>query len=136
MADTRDTSIEVVVLAYDQANAVDIFGPLQVFASVNEALQRERYRTHLISLTEHTEIRLATQTRIMCDGVLADLAASMLDTLLIVGGTPAPHLAQDPHMTATLQALLPAIRRVASVCSGAFITCNNSYGYVFQPKVA
>lgn len=120
--------LEITLLAYDEANAVDVFGPLQVFASANELLEAQpnhlakpRYRTRLISLQATPEVKLATQTQVLCDGVLADLAASIPDTLIIVGGTPAISLAQDSNLIQSLQKLLPSVRRVASVCSGAFI---------------
>lgn len=113
--------IEIALLAYDDANAVDVFGPLQVFASANELSAKPRYRTRLISLNPTPEVRLATQTRVLCDGVLADLAHSIPDTLIIVGGTPAPQISQDQNLIQSLQQLLPNVQRVASVCSGAFI---------------
>jgi transcriptional regulator GlxA family with amidase domain len=52
---------------------------------------------------------------------LAELAATPPDTLLIAGGTPAPLIAQQQNIIQPLQQLLPQVRRVASVCSGAFI---------------
>lgn len=119
-------TLDIALLAYDDANAVDVFGPLQVFASANELLDstpatQPRYRTRLIALNAKPEVKLATQTRVLCDGILADLAATPPDTLLIAGGTPAPLIAQDQSLIQPLKALLPHIRRVASVCSGAFI---------------
>lgn len=120
------TLIEVALLAYDDANAVDIFGPLQVFASANELLEAQpkallpRYRTCLISLNPKPEVKLATQTQVLCDATLTDLAHSNVDTLIMVGGTPAPTLSQDQNLIHSLQQLLPKTRRVASICSGAF----------------
>ena len=121
--------IEIALLAYDDANAVDVFGPLQVFASANELLAIQSlpaastvtYHTRLISLTAKPQIQLATHTQVLCDGVLADLEHSIPDTLMMVGGTPAAFHADDPHIIKALQRLLPNVRRVASVCSGAFI---------------
>lgn len=120
--------IEVALLAYDDANAVDIFGPLQVFASANELLDAQpqasskpRYHTRLVSLQNQPQIRLATQTRVLCDANLADLANTNVDTLILVGGTPASVLSKDPKLMQTLQAVLPQAQRVASVCSGAFL---------------
>lgn len=122
-----ETTLNIAVLAYDGANAVDIFGPLQVFASANELLEvaspikQPRYRTQLVALNTMTEITLATQTRVLCDATLADLATQVSDTLIVVGGTPATEIAQDQPVIQALKRLLPQVRRVASVCSGAFI---------------
>lgn len=113
--------IEIALLAYDDANAVDVFGPLQVLASANELLEpKPRYRTRLVSLQNKLQITLATQTRVLCDAQLHDLEPARIDTLILVGGTPAPLLAQDQTIIQSLQTWLPQVRRVASVCSGAF----------------
>lgn len=119
--------IEIALLTYDDANAVDVFGPLQVFASANELLEasplaiQRRYRTQLVSLNSTIAVKLATQTRVLCDCTLEDLTEMLPDTLMIVGGTPASLIAQDQRIIQRLQPLLPKVRRVVSVCSGAFI---------------
>lgn len=118
-------TLDIALLAYDDANAVDVFGPLQVFASANELLANQpatlHYRTRLVALNATPEVKLATQTRVLCDCTLAELAATPPDTLLIAGGTPAPLIAQQQNIIQPLQQVLPQVRRVASVCSGAFI---------------
>ncbi|MEZ5479796.1 MAG: DJ-1/PfpI family protein [Thiolinea sp.] len=78
------------------------------------------YRTRVIGLAGR-EIQLATSTRILCDATLAELFDEPPDTLLIAGGTPAPQLAEDHDVVATLRELLPQVSRVGSVCSGAFL---------------
>ncbi|WP_298609687.1 GlxA family transcriptional regulator [uncultured Thiothrix sp.] len=123
-----EACIEIALLAYDDANAVDVFGPLQVFASANELLdlqanhaEKPRYRTRLIALKNTPAVTLATKTRVLCDGVLADLFQALPHTLLMVGGTPAPQISQDLNLIQPLRELVPQIPRVASVCSGAFL---------------
>ncbi|WP_020559679.1 GlxA family transcriptional regulator [Thiofilum flexile] len=120
-------TLDIALLAYDQANAVDVFGPLQVFASASTILLERlklrtepAYRTRVLSI-DSTEVRLATGTRIHCDGLLTDLGTELPDTLLIVGGDPAPQLAQNIELITHLGQLLPDLPRVGSVCSGAFL---------------
>jgi transcriptional regulator GlxA family with amidase domain len=43
-----------------------------------------------------------------------------IDTLLVAGGNGARLVSQDPLLIATLQRLAPKVRRIGSVCSGAF----------------
>lgn len=113
-------SLDIALLAYDGANAVDVFAPLQAFASANELASEPVYRLQLIGCHE-LEVKLATQTRVLCDKTLNDLQQQPPHTLLIAGGNTASHYAQDATIIATLQSLLPTMPRVASICSGAFI---------------
>lgn len=118
--------ITVAVIAYDGANAVDVFGPLQVFASANYVLKKMHpdggigYQTRLISLFD-PQICLDTHTRVLADGLLDELSRSTPDTLLIAGGKPAPEVASQVDTVNVLQTAILPVRRAASVCSGAFI---------------
>lgn len=118
--------INIAVIAYDGANAVDVFGPLQVFSSANYVLNKMHpgagiaYQTQLISLFEQ-QISLDTQTRVLADGMIDELSQSAPDTLLIAGGKRAPEVASQADIINALQSPIQQTRRVASVCSGAFI---------------
>jgi len=118
--------IKIAVIAYDGANAVDIFGPLQVFASANEIYQAscpqatDIYNIKLFSLTER-QITLHTQTRVLTDGLLAELAQYQADTVMIVGGESVTSLSKQPDIIAQLLPIIHQARRVCSVCSGAFM---------------
>lgn len=118
--------IKIAVIAYDGANAIDVFGPLQAFSSANDILQtmypnsKFAYQTQLISLSQ-TQVQLDTKTRVIADALLKELTQNPPDTLIIAGGALAPQIASQRDI---INALLPHIhqsRRVASVCSGAFI---------------
>lgn len=121
-----NSTLNITLIAYDAANAVDIFGPLQVFASANAIIQRfkpdikQAYSTHLTGI-EQAEITLATQTRVLCDSSIAALPEAPIDTLLIAGGEPAANIAQQPELVSTLLPVMTKARRVASICSGALI---------------
>ncbi|WP_220485984.1 GlxA family transcriptional regulator [Psychromonas sp. SR45-3] len=118
--------IKVAVIAYDGANAVDIFGPLQVFASANEMYKRmhsenfDIYEIKLFSLTQ-LQIKLHTGTSVLTDGVLDDLVQYQADTIMISGGEVALSLADQPEVISQLLPIMDQARRVSSVCSGAFI---------------
>lgn len=117
----------IAILAYDGANAVDIFGPLQVFNSANPIIKGfkpeidEAYNTSILGIDQES-IRLATKTKVICDALLTDRPSDLsLDTLLIAGGEPAANIANLPNLTTQLLPIMNSTRRVASVCSGAFI---------------
>jgi transcriptional regulator GlxA family with amidase domain len=118
--------IKVAVIGYDGANAVDIFGPLQAFASANEMYKRmhseasDIYEIKLFSLTE-LQIRLHTRTSVLTDGLLVDLADYQADTIIISGGEGAPLLASQSAIISKLLPIMNISSRVSSVCSGAFI---------------
>jgi len=118
--------IKVAVIAYDGANAVDIFGPLQVFSSANEIYKHmhpeasDIYHIKLFSLTQQ-QIKLHTGTTVLTDGVLEDLIHYQADTMMIAGGEVALSLAQQSQIISQLPPIMDKARRVASVCSGAFI---------------
>jgi len=122
---TEEPPIKIAVLAFDGANAVDIFGPLQVFSSASDIYKRQhngvfKYDVKLFSLT-NLQIKLHTQTRILTDGLLAELDVYQADTLIIAGGEVAPEIANHTKQMIQLREMMEPIRRVASVCSGAFI---------------
>lgn len=118
--------IKVAVIAYDGANAVDIFGPLQVFASANEIYKNtypessDIYEIKLFSLSLQ-QIKLHTGTSVLTDGVVENLVNYQADTILISGGEAALSLAHKPEIITQLLPVMEQARRVSSVCSGAFI---------------
>ena len=122
----KQSPIKVAVIAYDGANAVDVFGPLQVFASANEINKRihpeafDVYEIKLFSLTQQ-QIKLHTGTSVLTNGLLVDLVQYQADTIMISGGNVALSLAEQPEIISQLLPIMNQARRVSSVCSGAFI---------------
>ncbi len=121
-----NSPLEIALFAYDGANAVDIFGPLQVFSAANDiakrVLNRETpaYHAQLVSAGA-AQLTLSTQTRVLSDATLPELQATNVDTLIIAGGYSAVAQYQQTNIVQQLSALDRSTRRSASVCSGAFI---------------
>jgi transcriptional regulator GlxA family with amidase domain len=110
---------KVVMVAYDGAKLMDIAGPLQAFSEANFLTVSPAYNVILASekgraVTTDTGVRLET-TR-LDDALLEDV-----DTLLVSGGD----FRLPPTATASLRAALAEHldkpRRLASICTGAFI---------------
>ncbi len=113
-------SIEFLV--YDNANLLDIAGPLQVLTSCNELLVRrgdERaYEPHVVSATPGL-VRTSSGLSVAA-GELPEVSAP-LDTLVVCGGHGVQRAVEDAELVEWLIARASGARRVTSVCTGAFL---------------
>lgn len=112
--------IEFVV--YDEVNLLDIAGPLQVVTSCNELLREggesAAYEPHVVTLKGET-IQTSSGLGIAAAG-LPDRRKA-LDTLIVCGGFGVHKAAAEPDLITWLERRTKAARRVASVCTGAFL---------------
>lgn len=110
----------VEIVAFPGANLLDVTGPLQVFASANELAQGGSSPAYDISL-------VARDTPVTTSAGLALVAqrlpspAKPVDTLIVAGGGGVHAACGDEALLSWLAARARAARRVASVCSGAFL---------------
>jgi transcriptional regulator GlxA family with amidase domain len=112
----------VEILAYPAVQLLDVAGPLQVFASANELAAGQGmappYAPRIVS---------AAGPLVTSSAGLALMAAPLprvrvpLDTLLIAGGPGVHAAAADAALLAWVQGRARQARRVASVCTGAFL---------------
>jgi transcriptional regulator GlxA family with amidase domain len=112
----------VEILAYPAVQLLDIAGPLQVFASANEIAARHGdaplYAPRVVSaaapvVTASAGLGLAAER--------LPPARAALDTLLVAGGPGVHAAAADPALLDWVRARARRARRVASVCTGAFL---------------
>lgn len=112
--------VEVVV--YPAVQLLDVSGPLQVFASANDQVVKAGgpapYRLHVVSpsgpsVTTTSGLTLTAQNPPPPDNTL--------DTLLVAGGEGVEAAAADPSLVAWARERAVRARRVASVCTGAFL---------------
>jgi transcriptional regulator GlxA family with amidase domain len=112
----------IEILAYPRVQLLDVAGPLQVFASANELAashgEAPLYAPRVVSagapvVTASAGLEL----------VAAPLprARAALDTLLVAGGPGVHDAAADPALLGWVRARATRARRVASVCTGAFL---------------
>jgi len=110
----------VVLVAFHGVEALDISGPASVFSKADER-RPGSYRVHVASPAGGT---VQTNSGLSLAGTraLRDLP-SHFDTLLVAGGDePAVRTAiERDRIHVWLQRTAPCVRRVASVCSGAFV---------------
>lgn len=108
---------EVAIVVFDGVQALDVFGPLDAFDAAN-GIVHGSYRLRLWSL-EREIVRAENGVRIIADQVLDEHCRA--DTLILPGGAGARALAPSAHMQATLRRVTSNARRVAAVCTGAFL---------------
>ncbi|KJV08819.1 hypothetical protein VZ95_15340 [Elstera litoralis] len=117
----------VAILTFPQCQSLDCLGPTEVFTKANAHFQHQQggagdvpYRIVHGSVAGGavpTSCGLAFGPTLP----LADLPAS-IDTLLIVGGNPGVEMAlEGGGLPAWVRERAPHCRRVASVCTGAFL---------------
>ena len=110
------------VLAFENAQVLDVTGPLQVFASAND-LARQRS----LPLPYAVNVIAAQAEPVMTSSGLALLAEPLpaidapCDTLMIAGGWGVYGAAEDPALVQWVRDKSLHTRRMASVCTGAFL---------------
>ncbi len=112
----------VEVLAFPRVQLLDVAGPLQVFASANDLVAESG------GVPPYTSRVVAPGgMNIMASAGLGLAAAPLprtdaaLDTLMIAGGQGVEEAAADPVLVDWVRARAMRARRVASVCTGAFL---------------
>lgn len=115
-------SKRIAILLYPGCQSLDVTGPYEVFAGANRYL-RSQGKAPAYALT-----LLAGTQEILCESglrLLADAAPSRfkgrLDTLLIPGGLGTAEAEHDAHLLSSVRRLAARSRRVAGVCTGAFV---------------
>ena len=109
----------IAIVAVPGVQLLDVSGPLDVFAEANSQHGGTPYRLAVVAASREP-VRSSSGVRLLPDATIGD-AAPPPDTLLVAG---APHLhasAPDPALLAWLRQTAPGVRRLGSVCSGAFL---------------
>lgn len=129
-----DGSRLIAILAFPAAQHLDIAGPADVFAMACALGVDSPYRVVVLSgaggpvrlsngLTLHTE-------------TTAGVDPTRIDTLIIAGGERdgLMHAGADASLRAWLDQACPSVRRLASVCTGAFLLAH--WGMLAGRRVA
>ena len=109
----------IAFLALDGVQTLDLTGPMEVFAIANSF--GGQYRLQLVSLDGAP---IATHAGLQLGPALAlESLPAGLDTLVVCGGSEAAmrSAAMDGRAIGWLQARAPGLRRVVSICTGAFV---------------
>ncbi|WP_218180020.1 GlxA family transcriptional regulator [Pseudomonas gingeri] len=112
----------IQVLAFPNVQVLDVTGPLQVFASANDLA-----RSQGLPLPYAPRVIAAQAGPVMSSAGLALVAEPLpaattpCDSLIIAGGWGTYAAAEDPVLVEWVRQQAACARRVASVCTGAFL---------------
>jgi len=109
----------VEVLAFPSVQLLDVAGPLQVFATANALVGvGQPYAPRVIAAGEPM-LTASAGLRLVAEPLPGD--DRPVDTLVIAGGPGVLAACDDPALVAWVRARASRARRVASVCTGAFL---------------
>jgi transcriptional regulator GlxA family with amidase domain len=110
------------VLTYPAVQLLDVTGPIQVFASANDLVAGAGgARPYLLRVVaQGGEGATASAGVALAAGPLTQCGEA-LDTLLIAGGEGAEAAAENPVLVEWVRERATQARRIASVCTGAFL---------------
>lgn len=112
----------IEVLAFPSVQLLDVAGPLQVFASANDLVAAtggmSPYALHVVAQGGQGVIASAG---LGLTSVPLPPVGAALDTLLVAGGSGVEAAAADPVLVDWVRERAKQARRIASVCTGAFL---------------
>jgi transcriptional regulator GlxA family with amidase domain len=116
----------IALLATPNAQALEVTGPIEVFAMANRKLREagrsgaNTYDISLISAVEDLHIYSASGLRILAERCYSE-CQEPIDTLLIAGGLDLWSASDHPDLLEWIRKQEKQVRRIASVCTGAFV---------------
>jgi transcriptional regulator GlxA family with amidase domain len=115
VADSGDRR-DVVIVVFDGVKLLDVVGPAEVFAEANRF--GARYRLRYASVDGRT-VTTSIGSAFPVTDSLAGITSA--DTVLVAGGDDLTGRPIDPDLVAALRSVPDRTRRLASICTGAFI---------------
>jgi len=121
---TPPRPLKVALFAYPDLQVLDLSGPLEFFARATRLL-REEGRSHpgysvTVVGSEEGPIVGSSGFRFLPDTTWRDLRGEV-DTLLVIGGRGVEAMLGDRPVLAWLRKMSGRVRRLGSVCTGAFL---------------
>jgi transcriptional regulator GlxA family with amidase domain len=114
----------VVIVVYPRVQSLDLTGPLEVFDGARRLLaasgRSERSYRVTVASADGDPVVSSSGLGIAPDCSLRH-APSPVDTLIVAGGSGASAASREPQLLDWLVNVAPVSRRVASVCTGAFV---------------
>jgi transcriptional regulator GlxA family with amidase domain len=110
----------VVIVAFEDVQALDITGPSEVLSQADRAAPVPgAYALELIAPAP-VPLRTSSGLTLTPDAAIAD-ARGPIDTLVVAGGRGVRAAGEDERLISWLRLAARRSRRVASVCTGAFL---------------
>ena len=112
----KDKTHHIIFMVVEGFQALDLFGPLEVFAAAKEVAGC-CYHWSVASFSK-APVGSESGTQIVPDFIIGDTVD--VDTLILVGGAGARTLTMARAELSALSALADNAQRVVSICTGAF----------------
>ena len=113
----------ILMLAFPDCQMLDVTGPLQMFAGVNDELGRQAYEL-VIAAPKRGPFKTSSGVSLVADLAIADVSPARCrtsDTLIAVGGDPGLGRAlESGEISALIKAASRRGCRIVSVCTGTF----------------
>jgi transcriptional regulator GlxA family with amidase domain len=129
-------SRRIGVLVWPGCDVLDVCGPTDVFFYAKYWLPRfgktePGYLCDIIAATPGP-VRTTCGIELIATHGYSDIGDG-LDTLVVAGGAEAEQASEDPSLVECVRSMAPRARRVASICTGAFILA--AAGLLHQRRV-
>lgn len=112
--------MRITLLAFPRVQLLDVIGPADVFAEAARQLGNPRaYRVEVIG-TDKGMIKGSNGLKLGIDETF-ETYKGKIDTLLVAGSPHIDEIALDPALQDWLRRQAKSVRRIGSVCSGAFL---------------
>jgi transcriptional regulator GlxA family with amidase domain len=114
----------IVILTPPNASILDVAGPLEVFSKTGDYTRqhfpaiKEPYTVHVLSFDSNTTVKTSSGLPLICEGDI-DSIDYEVDTILVAGNAPDNLIPQ--RLLDWLKEEAGKIRRIGSICAGAFI---------------
>jgi transcriptional regulator GlxA family with amidase domain len=109
----------IVVVVFPDVQALDVTGPTEVFSLAERSRPEPTYTIELVA-GDGASVRTSSGLQLIPDRAL-DRARDSIDTLIVAGGLGVQSAARDERLINWLRLAARRSRRVASVCTGAFL---------------
>jgi transcriptional regulator GlxA family with amidase domain len=119
----KPNSVRVIeVLAFPSVQLLDVTGPLQVFASANDlVVEGGGTAPYALRVAARGGERVTSSAGVALAANPLPRSGTALDTLMVAGGPGVDTAAADLALVDWLRKRAKQARRVASVCTGAFL---------------
>ena len=112
----------MVIVGYPGVQPLDVVGPFEVFAGATRAAEAlGRAGSYRVTLASDESVPIRAESGLgLCTEPLPEVG-TRIDTLVIPGGGQARAARRDAGLLTWITTVAPRCRRVATVCTGAFL---------------
>ena len=111
----------VVIVTYPGMQSLDAVGPFEVFAGASRAATVNSVDGYAVQLVSVGGGPVRTGSGVVLESDALPPAGTAIDTLVLPGGDRARAARADPVLVPWITKVAPHCRRVATVCTGAFL---------------